>query len=218
MFRTTHAFAKRAPTWTAGRASAGGPISGLPALKPRRSSDVSNRSEVAVDTTTNGHTNNNDTTLIQLVTFKIADEEFGVDILRVQEIIRMMPITKVPKAPFFVEGVINLRGKVIPIIDMRRRFGMATNAHDGQTRITVMDLQGQVVGFVVDAVREVLRIKESTVEAPPQVVAGIGSDYLKGVGKLDDRLLILLDLDKLLSEAEMGALSGVDDAAMERAG
>lgn len=81
-----------------------------------------------------------------------------------------------------------------------------------------MDLQGQVVGFVVDAVREVLRIKESTVEAPPQVVAGIGSDYLKGVGKLDDRLLILLDLDKLLSEAEMGALSGVDDAAMERAG
>lgn len=79
-----------------------------------------------MDTTTNGHTNNNDTTLIQLVTFKIADEEFGVDILRVQEIIRMMPITKVPKAPFFVEGVINLRGKVIPIIDMRRRFGMAT--------------------------------------------------------------------------------------------
>lgn len=171
-----------------------------------------------MDTTTNGHTNNNDTALIQLVTFKIADEEFGVDILRVQEIIRMMPITKVPKAPFFVEGVINLRGKVIPIIDMRRRFGMATNAHDGQTRITVMDLQGQVVGFVVDAVREVLRIKESTVEAPPQVVAGIGSDYLKGVGKLDDRLLILLDLDKLLSEAETGALGSVDDAAMERAG
>lgn len=150
-----------------------------------------------------------DSSLIQLVTFKIAEEEFGVDILRVQEIIRMMPITKVPNAPNFVEGVINLRGSVIPIIDMRKRFGMSANAHDAQTRITVMDLQGQVVGFVVDAVREVLRIKESTIEPPPAVVAGIGSEYLKGVGKLDDRLLILLDLDKLLSEAEMGALATV---------
>ena len=159
------------------------------------------------------HDGNNDTALIQLVTFKIAEEEFGVDILRVQEIIRMMPITKVPKAPSFVEGVINLRGKVIPIIDMRRRFGMEANVHNEQTRITVMDLQGQVVGFVVDAVREVLRIKESTVEAPPQVVAGVGSEYLKGVGKLDDRLLILLDLDKLLSETEVGALGAVGEAA-----
>lgn len=161
-----------------------------------------------MDSTMSAHTDNNNA-LIQLVTFRIAEEEFGVDILRVQEIIRMMPITKVPNAPSFVEGVINLRGKVIPIIDMRRRFGMAANAHNDQTRITVMDLQGQVVGFVVDAVREVLRIKESTVEAPPQVVTGIGSDYLKGVGKLDDRLLILLDLDKLLSEEEVGALGAV---------
>lgn len=166
-----------------------------------------------MDHTTSSHDGGNGNTLIQLVTFKIADEEFGVDILRVQEIIRMMPITKVPNAPPFVEGVINLRGKVIPIIDMRRRFGMAANAHDEQTRITVMDLQGQVVGFVVDAVREVLRIKESTVEAPPQVVAGIGSEYLKGVGKLDDRLLILLDLDKLLAETEIEALGTVGSAA-----
>ena len=159
-----------------------------------------------MEPTTISHDGNSDNTLIQLVTFKIAEEEFGVDILRVQEIIRMMPITKVPNSPPFVDGVINLRGKVIPIIDMRRRFGMVANAHNSQTRITVMDLQGQVVGFVVDAVREVLRIKESTVEAPPQMVAGIGSDYLKGVGKLDDRLLILLELDRLLSETEMGAL------------
>lgn len=159
------------------------------------------------------HDGNADNTLIQLVTFKIAEEEFGVDILRVQEIIRMMPITKVPNAPSFVEGVINLRGKVIPIIDMRRRFDMAATAHDAQTRITVMDLRGQVVGFVVDEVREVLRIKESTVEAPPRMVTGIGSDYLKGVGKLDDRLLILLDLDQLLSETEMEALDATEKAA-----
>lgn len=159
--------------------------------------------------TASSYHGSDDSSLIQLVTFKIGEEEFGVDILKVQEIIRMMPITKVPNAPNFVEGVINLRGSVIPIIDMRKRFGMSANAHDAQTRITVMDLQGQVVGFVVDAVREVLRIKESTIEPPPAVVSGIGSEYLKGVGKLDDRLLILLDLDKLLSEAEMGALATV---------
>ena len=153
--------------------------------------------------------NSDDSSLIQLVTFKIGDEEFGVDILKVQEIIRMMPITKVPNAPSFVEGVINLRGKVIPVIDMRKRFGMATSAHNDQTRIEVMDLQGQVVGFVVDAVSEVLRIKESTVEPPPPVVAGIGSEYMRGVGKLEDRLLILLDLDKLLDEKELDSLAGV---------
>ncbi len=144
--------------------------------------------------------------LIQLVTFKIAEEEFGVDILKVQEIIRMMPITKVPNSPEFVEGVINLRGKVIPVIDIRKRFGMATCEHDSQTRIKVMDLQGQIVGFVVDAVCEVLRIKESTVVPPPAVVAGIGSEYMRGVGKLEDRLLILLDLDKLLDDTDLGSL------------
>lgn len=148
-----------------------------------------------------------DNSLIQLVTFRIGEEEFGVDILKVQEIIRMMPITKVPNAPSFVEGVINLRGKVIPVIDMRRRFGMEGAVHDSQTRIKVMDLQGQVVGFVVDAVREVLRIKESTIEPPPPIVAGVGSEYMRGVGKLDDRLLILLDLDNLLSEEELGSIA-----------
>ena len=150
-----------------------------------------------------------DTNLIQLVTFKLGEEEFGVDILKVQEIIRMLPITKVPNAPEFVEGVINLRGKVIPVIDMRRRFGLPPGKRDSHTRIKVMDLQGQVVGFVVDAVSEGLRIPESTVEAPPAVVAGIGSEYMRGVGKLEDRLLILLDLDRLLSEKEVSALSAV---------
>ncbi len=159
--------------------------------------------------TTSSYHGSDDSSLIQLVTFKIGEEEFGVDILKVQEIIRMMPITKVPNAPDFVEGVINLRGKVIPVIDMRRRFGMSATAHDSQTRIKVMDLQGQIVGFVVDAVCEVLRIKESTIEPPPPVVAGIGSEYMRGVGKLEDRLLILLDLDKLLSENELNSLAGV---------
>ncbi|EFL53189.1 CheW protein [Solidesulfovibrio fructosivorans JJ]] len=148
-----------------------------------------------------------DAELLQLVTFSIGEEEFGVDILSVQEIIRMMDITKVPRAPEFVEGVINLRGKVIPIIDLRRRFGLSTRDHDKHTRIIVIEINNMIVGFVVDSVSEVLRIPASTVEPPPPVVSGLESEYISGVGKLEDRLLILLDLDKLLSGEERDMLS-----------
>jgi purine-binding chemotaxis protein CheW len=147
----------------------------------------------------------NESELLQLVTFDIGDEEFGIDILRVQEIIRMMAITKVPNSPPAVEGVINLRGRVIPVIDLRARFGMEARPHDGHTRIIVLEIHGMIVGFVVDAVSEVLRIRANTVEPPPAVVSGIESEYIKGVGKLDDRLLILLELDKLVSSEEMRA-------------
>ncbi|MDR2893811.1 MAG: chemotaxis protein CheW [Deltaproteobacteria bacterium] len=148
-----------------------------------------------------------DDELIQLVTFSIGEEEFGVDILKVQEIIRTMEITKVPRAQAFVEGVINLRGKVIPIIDLRRRFGLVSKSHDKHTRIIVIEINNMIVGFVVDSVSEVLRIPSSTVEPPPPVVAGMDSEYINGVGKLQDRLLILLDLDKLLSSADIEALT-----------
>ena len=151
-------------------------------------------------------TQRRDDELLQLVTFSTGDEEFGVDILRVQEIIRTMAITKVPKAPEFVEGVINLRGKVIPIIDLRRRFGLQSKAHDKHTRIIVIEINTMIVGFVVDSVSEVLRIPASTVEPPPPVVAGLESEYISGVGKLEDRLLILLDLNKLLSGEERDML------------
>ncbi|WP_028571463.1 chemotaxis protein CheW [Desulfonatronum lacustre] len=150
-----------------------------------------------------------DGTLLQLVTFNIGDEEFGVEILKVQEIIRMMGITRVPKAPDFVEGVINLRGKVIPIIDLRTRFGMTAQDHDKHTRIIVIEINAVIVGFVVDSVSEVLRIPANTVEPPPPIIAGIESEYISGVGKLADRLLILLDLDRLLSRGEQSMLSGL---------
>lgn len=147
-----------------------------------------------------------DANLLQLVTFKIADEEFGVEILAVQEIIRIMQITTVPRAPAFIEGVINLRGKVIPVIDMRKRFGLPVVERDSQTRIIVMEFNQKIVGFLVDAVSEVLRIPADTVEAPPPVVAGIGSEYIKGVGKLNDRLLILMDLDSLLGKTDLTSI------------
>jgi purine-binding chemotaxis protein CheW len=136
--------------------------------------------------------------LLQLVSFKIGAEEFGVDILKVQEINKMTSITKVPNAPDFVEGVINLRGRVIPIIDLRTRLGLEKIEHTKDTRIIVVDLDGKTVGFIVDAVNEVLRIPAGITEKPPELVAGIESDYITAVGKLEDRLLILLDLDKVL--------------------
>jgi purine-binding chemotaxis protein CheW len=150
-----------------------------------------------------------DEELLQLVTFSIGDEEFGVEILKVQEIIRMLEITRVPKAPDFVEGVINLRGKVIPVIDLRLRFGLQAKGHDKKTRIIVIEINKMIVGFVVDSVSEVLRIPASTIEPPPPVISGLDSEYISGVGKLDDRLLIMLDLNRLLSKEEKSALGEV---------
>ncbi|GAU09451.1 chemotaxis protein CheW [Desulfoplanes formicivorans] len=150
-----------------------------------------------------------DEELLQLVTFSIGEEEFGVEILKVQEIIRMLEITRVPKAPDFVEGVINLRGKVIPVIDLRLRFGLQTKGHDKKTRIIVIEINQMIVGFVVDSVSEVLRIPASTIEPPPPVISGLDSEYISGVGKLDDRLLIMLDLNRLLSREEKSALGDV---------
>ncbi|OPY64537.1 MAG: Chemotaxis protein CheW [Syntrophorhabdaceae bacterium PtaU1.Bin034] len=141
----------------------------------------------------------NDNRILQLVTFKLENEEFGVDILKVQEINKMIDITRIPNAPAFVEGVINLRGKIIPIVDLRKRLGFHGRTYDKSTRIIVVELDGMVLGFIVDSVSEVLRISESTVEPPPALVAGIESEYIEGVGKLDNRLLILLELKKVFS-------------------
>jgi purine-binding chemotaxis protein CheW len=151
--------------------------------------------------------------LVQLVSFKIGVEEFGVDILKVQEINRMLEVTRVPNAPEHVEGVINLRGKVIPIINLRRRFGMERKERDKDTRIVVVELSGKVVGFVVDAVSEVLRIPRNVTEPPPSLVAGIEAEYITAVGKLEDRLLILLDLEKVLSMEEKESLQMMTEAA-----
>ena len=140
--------------------------------------------------------------LVQLVSFTIGEEEFGVDILKVREINRMFQVTSVPNAPEYVDGVINLRGKVVPIIDLRRRLAMPRKEHDKSTRVVVVELAGSVVGFVVDAVREVLRIPRCVTEPPPAIVAGVKSEYITAVGKLADRLLILLDLERVLSDVE----------------
>jgi len=139
--------------------------------------------------------------LLQLVSFHIGGEEFGLDILRVQEIIRIQALTRVPNSPEFVDGVINLRGKVIPVIGLRKRFGLEDLAHDKQTRIIVVEVRGTVLGFIVDSVSEVLRIPRNTVEPPPRL-GKVEREYVSGVGKLDNRLLILLDVDRLMTDAQ----------------
>lgn len=149
--------------------------------------------------------------ILQLVSFKIANEEFGVDILNVQEINKMTQITKVPNAPDFVEGVINLRGRVIPIIDLRTRLKLERKEHDKDTRIIVVEISGKTVGFIVDAVKEVLRIPASIIEPPPQLATGIDSDFIRAVGKLEDRLLILIDLEKVLTEKDKEQLNNVNN-------
>jgi purine-binding chemotaxis protein CheW len=143
--------------------------------------------------------------LLQLVSFNIGSEEFGVDILKVQEINRMVEITKVPQAPHYVEGVINLRGKVIPIVDLRKRFNLDIKAYDKNTRIVVVDIGGNIMGMVVDSVSEVLRLPSSTIEPAPEIATGVNSEYIRGVAKLDDRLLIFLDLSRVIDMGEIGA-------------
>ena len=123
----------------------------------------------------------------------------------------MQSITRVPNAPHFVEGVINLRGKVIPVVDLRKRLNVG-GAKDGRkVRIIVVDVEGKITGFIVDAVSQVLRISKSTIEpAPSIVVAGIESEYITGVSKLDDKLLILLDFSKILTKREKQELVEVE--------
>ena len=145
--------------------------------------------------------------VLQLVSFNIGQEEFGLDIQRIQEINRMVDITRVPNSPEFVSGVINLRGKVITIIELRKRFGFPPKEKDKNTRIIVVELGEAVIGFIVDAVQEVIRIPKNITEPPPPIVAGIGSEYITAVAKLENRLLILLDPDRILLEKEKQQLA-----------
>ena len=147
---------------------------------------------------------------IQVVSFRLGKEEYGVDIAQVQEIIRMVEITHVPRAPHFMEGVINLRGQLIPIIDLRTRFGMDREGHTKNTRIIVTEIAGKRVGIIVDGVSEVLNIPVENVEEAPEMIAGVGTEYISGVGKVADRLIILLELQKVISTSEKQELEALE--------
>ena len=135
----------------------------------------------------------------QMVLFELGSETYGLDIATVHEIIRKQPITKVPKAPVYVEGVINLRGKVIPVIDIGKRFGFEKVEGTKNNRIVVVYLQDTTLGIIVDAVTEVIRIPNDAVEPVSDIVTTGNSDYLQGIAKLQDKMVILLALEKLLA-------------------
>lgn len=144
----------------------------------------------------------------QLVTCCVGQEEFAVDILSVQEINRMVDITRVPKAPVFVEGVINLRGRIIPVLNLRCRFGIMTGGERTvRSRIVVVNVRTRVVGLIVDSVSEVLRLPKNAIEPPPSLETAIGAEFIQGVGRIKDRLLTVLDLERLLTPGEQAALS-----------
>jgi purine-binding chemotaxis protein CheW len=139
---------------------------------------------------------------LQVVGFRIGNETFGVRIGSVREIVRVPEITTVPSAPETVEGVINLRGKIIPVMDLRKRFGQSDIQSDKKNRILVVELENKLVGLIVNAASEVLKIAPSEIEAPGNLFAEGESGYVTGVGKLKGRLIILLDIAKLLHRPE----------------
>lgn len=135
---------------------------------------------------------------LKVIVFQLKDEEYGIPVQQVQSIERMMHITRVPKVAKFVKGVMNLRGVVTPIIDLRKRFGIEEVSYTESTRIIIVGVNDMEVGLIVDAANDVIDIPEGAIEPPPEVVGSVEVEYLKGVAKIDKRLLILLNLDKVL--------------------
>jgi purine-binding chemotaxis protein CheW len=143
--------------------------------------------------------------VIQLVGFRLDNEDYAIAITKIQEIILMKPITRIPQVPDFIEGLINLRGSVIPIVNLRKRFGLPPREIDDETRTIVVNVHEKTVGCVVDAVTQVMRINRDQIQPPPLGVMAVNHQYLAGLAKLDDRLMIILDIDKLFQAEELTA-------------
>ena len=154
----------------------------------------------------------------QLVVFELSGEHYGVDILSVDSIIRLQPVTQMPHAPNFVEGVTNLRGTVLPVIDLRKRFGLPARKATKDTRIVVVEMNGETVGMVVDAVTEVLSVPGENVEPPPSLVSTVDSTFITGIARVSERLVILLDLNQVLNTEEQASLQSLRQAQDEAFG
>lgn len=155
---------------------------------------------------------------LHLVTFRVGGELFGAPISAVQEIVRVPTITRIPRAPEFVEGVINLRGKIITVVDMRKRMSHAPSGEDAdergrKRRILVVEAGGRLVGVIVDEVTEVLKLGAERVEPAPPMVSQVNNQYINGVGKLEEDLLILIDIEKVLTEDQLAAIDEMRQAA-----
>lgn len=148
---------------------------------------------------------------VKVIVFKLSNEEYGVEVDKVRTIERMMPMTRVPKTPVFVKGVVNLRGIVVPVIDLRERFGLPQSEYTTDTRMIIVSVNDLEVGLIVDAASDVVDIDKDSITAPPEVVGGIRAKYLQGVAKLgDDRLLVMLNLSEVLNKAEIVQLENIE--------
>ncbi len=150
----------------------------------------------------------------QVVRFLIGRESFGIDIGHVQEIVVVPEITKVPDTPDFIEGIINLRGKIVSVIDLRKRLRVNGIQNDKKNRILVSEVNGRTVGLIVDEVSEVLRLNPDNIEPPPEIVNSVGAGYITSVGKLEDKIILLLDLGKVLDAEEMSKLNSQHNMAV----
>jgi len=162
-----------------------------------------------LDTETHGRSE------VQLVTFLLGEEEFGIPISQIQEIDRLGKITKVPNAARFIEGVTNLRGEVIPVLNTRRRFDLDLKPSDDRTRIIIVDIGGVKTGLIVDSVREVMNLAKKDIAPPPEAIgSGIDQQFISGIGKVDGgkRMIVLLDIEKILSRQERAQLEEVQAA------
>jgi purine-binding chemotaxis protein CheW len=153
--------------------------------------------------------------LRQFISFSVGEEEYGLELLRVKEVIRIREITWLPKAPSFVKGIINLRGDVIPIVDLRDKFGLEAKENTAMTRVIVVEVEGRLMGMVVDSASQVVRIPVDQIDPPPPVLGGLSQEFITGVGKLDDKLVILLNADAVLTVDERKALRSLDSALPE---
>jgi purine-binding chemotaxis protein CheW len=149
----------------------------------------------------------------QLISFTIGEEEYGLELLRVKEVIRMRQITWLPKAPSCVKGIINLRGDVIPIVDLRDRFGLQTIEQTAMTRVIVVEVEGRLVGVVVDSASQVVRVPADQFDPPPPMAGKTTQGFITGVGKMGEKLIITVDVDRILSSDEMSLIASSLEAA-----
>ena len=145
-------------------------------------------------------------TTIEVLAFKLGDEEYGIDILKVKEIREQDPVTRIANAPDFIKGVVNLRGIVVPIVDLRKRLRFNIREHDQVTVVIVLNFANRTIGMVVDSVSDVVRIGPDDIRPAPQMGTGFDANFLLGLGTIDDRMLILIDIERLFSSEELGLI------------
>ena len=146
--------------------------------------------------------------VVQYVSFVLSKEKYAIDIMSVEEILRKIDITPVPNAPSFIEGIVNIRGKVIPVVDLKKKLNIGLSNDDGNVRIVITNLRNKRVGFLVDSVEEVVRIDKSIIEQAPALSVNVDSDYISGVAKTEKGMIILLDINKIFSPQEQAGFAG----------